>query len=155
MYSTPNSRNVCKHMSNIHHSFIYLDLRKNTMLEPSITIGQSSLEFTNSKYIEIKTVIQKKRQSKTGCRNYEHPEDYGKCVDMSMKEYMMNNLGCVPPYFFFNQEADTEQICRGNTTLDKDNVENILSQMNLFKFEVMIFKNTLYQAYSLEYLYET
>ena len=48
----------------------------------------------------------------------------------------MKKIGCVPPYFYFNQKIDQSAVCKGNVTIDPKNIEEVKKLLSSFSTQV-------------------
>ena len=110
-------------------------LVKSAMAWDPLTLGFGKYTGESS-YYQIDITITQKRQDLDECMVYSKPSDYEACTDDSLKNKMIELLGCVPPWIVFNSpEGDkaAEHICTSVIDLDgriEAKIKSSLEELN-------------------------
>ena len=106
-------------------------LVKSAMAWDPLTLGFGKYSGESS-YYQIDITVTQKRQDLDACIVYSQPSEYEACTDDSLKNKMVELLGCVPPWIIFNsseKDKADDDICTGIIDLEGRNESEIKSSL--------------------------
>ena len=106
-------------------------LVKSAMAWDPLTLGFGKYSGESS-YYQIDITVTQKRQDLDACIVYSQPSEYEACTDDSLKNKMVELLGCVPPWIIFNsseKDKAVDDICNGVIDLEDRNESEIKSSL--------------------------